>query len=177
MRKKEIIVSAVCMFFAGAVLWLTYGFKGGHYGGPLAASTFYPRVISLGIIVLSGILIFSESIRKKSSEKIEVEGLNSSSIAHDEQSKESGERMKGLERINAVRMLIGALICVLYTVFLDIVGYALATPVMLAVFCWVLGLRNWFKIVSFSVGITLAMYVVFDKLLDVVLPAGVFPLP
>jgi len=177
MRIKEIIVGGTCIFFAVAIFWLTYGFKGGHYGGPLAQSTFYPRVISLGIIVLSVIVILGELLKKKLDKGIEVEKASSASIAHDEQVKESDKEREGSKKIGVIKMLVGALICVLYTVFLGIAGYALATPVMLAIFFWVLGVRNWFKISGFSVGITLAMYVVFAKLLDVVLPAGVFALP
>ena len=171
--RREVIVGLVCIFLALVIFWLTYGFKGGHYGGPLASATFYPRLISSGIIGLSIILIIDEVIIKK---KIKESKRKDEKVTEEDTERGLESRWR-IEKINLVRMIAGALICIFYTIFLDVVGYILATPVMLFLFFWVLGVKGWIKIAGLSLGITFAMYIVFAKLLDVVLPVGILSLP
>ncbi|NCB01426.1 MAG: tripartite tricarboxylate transporter TctB family protein [Spirochaetia bacterium] len=62
----------------------------------------------------------------------------------------------------------------LYYILLPLVGFIITNIIMLSLFFVVLKLRSWWKVASLSVGITVVLYVVFQTLLHVRLPSGVF---
>jgi len=65
---------------------------------------------------------------------------------------------------------------VLYLIGLATLGYYVATPLALAAFFIVLGLRNPLTIFSLSLGVTLIVWYTFGTLLRVILPVGMLGL-
>jgi hypothetical protein len=64
------------------------------------------------------------------------------------------------------------LACFLYAATLERAGFMLLTPVLVAVLLWLLHLRNVVQLAVISVVSTLALYGLFDVLLNVRLPHG-----
>ena len=70
-------------------------------------------------------------------------------------------------------MLVAVLVVlVLYALALPSLGFLIATPLMLGVIIWVLGLRAWSSLAVTAVGMTVVLWFVFVRLLRVLLPAG-----
>jgi putative tricarboxylic transport membrane protein len=59
-----------------------------------------------------------------------------------------------------------------YIAALPFLGVAMATPICLAAFFWYFELRRWGRILLFSIGVTIAIYYIFEKLMGVPLPMG-----
>jgi len=62
----------------------------------------------------------------------------------------------------------------IYLIFLDMVGYHLLTPILLFITSFIYGERNWFFTIIYSIIISLLIALIFEELLNVVLPVGVF---
>lgn len=60
-----------------------------------------------------------------------------------------------------------------YIAILPYLGVALATPLCLFSLFWYFGVRKWSWILFFTVGVTIFIYAVFEKLMDIPLPAGI----
>ncbi len=73
------------------------------------------------------------------------------------------------------RMLIVVLVCLgVYAAIMPLLGFRIATPILLGGVIWTLGLRAWPSLVGTAVGVTVVLWVVFDRLLHVLLPKGFF---
>jgi putative tricarboxylic transport membrane protein len=59
-----------------------------------------------------------------------------------------------------------------YIAALPLLGVAIATPLCLAAFFWYFELRRWGWTLLFSIGVTVVIYYVFEKLMGVPLPMG-----
>lgn len=72
------------------------------------------------------------------------------------------------------RGVLGAVVALLvaYGLFLPTLGFLLATPALLGTVAWLLGLRPVSTVATAAVGMTLALYAVFGRLLHVLLPLG-----
>ena len=62
----------------------------------------------------------------------------------------------------------------IYLNFLDMIGYHLLTPILLFITSFIYGERNWFITIIYSIIISLLIALIFEELLNVVLPVGVF---
>lgn len=62
----------------------------------------------------------------------------------------------------------------IYLIFLDMVGYHLLTPILLFITSFIYGERNWLTTIIYSIIISLLIALIFEELLNVVLPVGVF---
>lgn len=63
-------------------------------------------------------------------------------------------------------------VLVLYAFALPYLGFLIATPFMLGAVIWFLGLRAWPSLAVTAVGVTVVLWIVFARLLRVLLPAG-----
>jgi len=61
---------------------------------------------------------------------------------------------------------------VVYAAVMPVVGFLIATPVLLAAVIRLLGLRQWAAVLGTAVGVTAVLYVVFGRALHVLLPLG-----
>jgi putative tricarboxylic transport membrane protein len=60
-----------------------------------------------------------------------------------------------------------------YAVVLDVVGYVVATILLSVVVLRVLDTKSWWKLIIIGLVLSLGTYFLFDRLLDVSLPAGI----
>lgn len=75
------------------------------------------------------------------------------------------------------RLFTMAVVVVLYAIGLSVLGFLIATPIILYASIVILGMnpKAYFKTAAVSVAVTVVVYVVvFEKLLTVMLPAGMF---
>jgi len=74
------------------------------------------------------------------------------------------------------RLMVMAGVVVLYAICLSILGFLIATPIILYISIRILGMnpKAYFKTATVSVCVTAVVYVVFEKLLTVMLPSGMF---
>ena len=61
-----------------------------------------------------------------------------------------------------------------YLVLLDTIGYHLLTPALLFVTSIIYGERNWLTTLIYSIVVSLIIAFIFEELLNVVLPVGIF---
>jgi hypothetical protein len=66
------------------------------------------------------------------------------------------------------------LLVILYYVILPFLGFIITNIVMLSLFFIFLKLRTWWKVLLLSISITAVLYIIFQLLLHVRLPLGVF---
>lgn len=59
---------------------------------------------------------------------------------------------------------------VVYSLVLPRVGFLLATPLLLGAVIWLLGLRRWSTMAATAIGVTGVLYIVFARMLKVLLP-------
>ena len=78
---------------------------------------------------------------------------------------EAADFRTGLSRVAVV-----AVILVVYTWLLVILGYLILTPALLAILVWLLGERRWWLILINSFGFSLALYFIFQNLIYVIMP-------
>jgi len=69
-------------------------------------------------------------------------------------------------------MLVTIALCVAYAAAWGLLGFALATLAYVAAQLWVLQRRHWTDLLAVPAGITLLVWLVFDKLLLLPLPQG-----
>jgi hypothetical protein len=80
-------------------------------------------------------------------------------------------RLAGADR---ARVLWVAALTGVYVVIIERLGFMTATAPYLFGFCLALGERRWTRLILFSVGVSVATYLVFDQALNVPLPRGLF---
>jgi putative tricarboxylic transport membrane protein len=59
---------------------------------------------------------------------------------------------------------------IVYSLALPRAGFLVATPLLLAGVIWLLGLRRWSTVAGTAVGVTATLYIVFARMLKVLLP-------
>ena len=84
---------------------------------------------------------------------------------------------KNIEKTNLIfdlkHIQLFIIFCI-YLIFLDMIGYHLLTPILLFITSFIYGERNWFITIIYSIIISLLIALIFEELLNVVLPVGVF---
>jgi len=175
-RRWNIISASFCVGLACYIIYLTlttFVEDRATGGGPFANSAFYPQLVAGIIIFLSVLLVISSFIQKPGGEKPPEAGKDET--LRDIDQPEEGQPL-GNDRVSR-KFLIGiAFILIVYTVLLDMFGYAVVTPFFMALMFWMLKIRKWIAITVLSVISTFVMYVFFASLLEVILPPGRYSL-
>ena len=83
---------------------------------------------------------------------------------------ESEKKEKG--KIDIKSLLIFGLICILYLLVFNFLGFVLSTIILLVLLMMLLGERRWWFILLVSVISSLIIYLLFAKYLSVMLPKG-----
>ena len=123
-------------------------------GGPYDNAASYPRNIAILMLALLAVQLVRELMRFGGSAEL------------DEAPSQAGLR-------RAVGLL---LVFVTYLFCLDWFGYHLSTAPMAAIVMLLCGLRNPIKIIGLALAMSLVLAFVFEKILNVVLPIGIFGL-
>jgi putative tricarboxylic transport membrane protein len=108
--------------------------------------TFYPRVLAVVLAVLATVLI-ARSLTDRSDPS-------------------------PLSRVRAGRLFAVFGVMLLWVGLLPYLGFPLVTPLLLVAVMWILGHRRWRSLIAVSLGLTLALYLVFVRTLNVLLPMG-----
>lgn len=137
---------------------------------------FFPRLVLAALIVLAGVL-FASTFRSPGPEAGGSEGLPQSPLrgASGEPAGGGalrGERPAAADRREPVVAALILLVLLAYALSLERLGFLASTPVFLGgLFVWQLGWRNWRKAAVTALAVSVGVWVVFDLLLEVMLPA------
>nr|WP_239565421.1 tripartite tricarboxylate transporter TctB family protein [Brevibacillus fulvus] len=110
---------------------------------------FFPKMIASVLILLSLVMIFSSFRRQPGNEP------------------ETGA-------IPWSKTILGFILTFLYLALVYFGGFYISTPLFMICFIWLFGYRKTIPAVAVTVVVTLFVYLVFEKVLQVPLPAGVF---
>ena len=122
-------------------------------GGPYDNGAAYPRAVAIVIAVLVILQLFFSAFAKIDTEEIQVTSLAQ------------------LKRPASV-----LLVFALYVALLTTLGYHLTTAPMIFALMWVCGARSHVKQVVVAIAIAFTFAYIFEKVLNVVLPGGMFAL-
>ncbi len=159
--KSELAVAwcfAIPAFIALFEIHTKFVALGMHTGGGEQNAALFPRLLScllLFLVVLKTLSIVIES--KK----------NPCAV---------GEAVIVFEKDGRRRLALIFLVFVLYLLGLNFLGYYAATPLALAAFFMILGIRKVLPLALLSLGVTIAVWYSFGILLKVILPVGRFGL-
>lgn len=121
-------------------------------GGPYDNAASYPRNIAILMLALLAVQLIRD---------LAFRGEDASEAVSE----------TGLQR--SVALLV---IFAIYLVSLDWLGYHISTTPMAAAVMWICGLRNIVKAVGFALCMAFILAFAFEKILNVVLPGGIFGL-
>jgi hypothetical protein len=142
--------------------------QGAASGTAITNAAMYPRLIA-GLLLLLIIVQLISSIRKQHL-KSKLTSEQSMNI-HD--GEESGSRdVKQIRR----QIMLSSAAFVAYLLVLPIFGYLLATHILIIALVLILGVRSIIRVFSFSVVLTFVCAIVFEGLLNVHLPRGIWGL-
>lgn len=72
------------------------------------------------------------------------------------------------------KIILGFVLTFAFLALVSFAGFYISAPIFLFVFMWLFGYRKPVSVVAVAVLVTLFIYLVFEKVLQVPLPAGVF---
>ncbi len=175
-RISNIISASFCVALALYIFYLTlttFVQDQATGGGPFANSAFYPQWVAGVIIFLSLLLGVSSLLRKREREEPRWAEKDEAADALDRLEE---KQPLGQDNISGGAIIGIAFILIVYTVLLDMFGYIVVTPFFMALFFWMLRIRNWIAIALLSVISSVALYVFFSSILEVILPPGRYSL-
>jgi putative tricarboxylic transport membrane protein len=136
------------LFFLFGIVWLTmsYDLASSNFGGGLGLGPdFFPRLLAILMIIFSLIQLVRTFRKDKKEEiKLNVHGLSAVIIAS----------------------------CIAYLFAIGIIGYLVSTFLFLTGVIYVLSRKRSIKDVIIALGISLALYGIFQLVLKVPLPTG-----
>lgn len=144
MGKIDIYIGMGLMALAATFFALTFQFPKQTLAMP---PTLFPRVISAGLFILAGLLVF-QGWKKK----------------------ENMSEMQKKVRFPWVRFILMILIAFFYTRLLEVASYILATPFLIAGLMIIFYEKRWSWIISVSVTVTFILYILFRIIFKVPLP-------
>lgn len=152
--KRADVVSGAILLVASAVFFYQSTKLEMMYGSSIPGTGFLPYWLSLGMVLLSLLLI--------------VGGLRGSASRTSIQWP-SG---RGLVWIVSALAALAA-----YTLLVNVVGYILSTFAFLVVVVRMLSTYRWYAVISFSLAASVGMYLIFATWLQMSLPTGLLIIP
>ncbi|UOQ91903.1 tripartite tricarboxylate transporter TctB family protein [Halobacillus shinanisalinarum] len=134
-----------------AILALLFYFWGNAFSEEASQ---WPQFFAITLLLLS-ILLVVDTFLKPNREKDEDE---------DEVAK---------PQIYEKKVFYSALLLIVYLLIMDKLGFLLTTPIFLAALLWAINYRFITKLVTISLGTTIALTIIFQFLLGVPIPQGV----
>ena len=155
MRKAEVIFGTATILVAVLFIALAGSFPDSR--GDDVGMAFYPRMMGFIIIALSTVVIF-QSFRKKP----------------ETSTGEKEEPFFDIEDKGIYRVLVMIAMTLFYASVLGVLGFLVITPIYLIVLMFIFKAGSVKRILLVSVLTTLAIYIVFQRLLLIPLPTGIF---
>jgi hypothetical protein len=160
----ELLMAAAFLGLAGLIFQQTrtvFAEAGAAEGGAMENAAMYPEFLAAALVILALLQI----VRTLWGVRAAVATAADAHVAH-------------LSQRDRRRHLIRALVCfaafTVYLLVLRVVGYHLATPVLMAVLYVTLGVRNPLVAAVLGVATSLVMSLFFELGLNVILPVGRF---
>jgi hypothetical protein len=145
MRRADLLGGIGLLLFAAFYFERSFAISTGLASDRLGP-TFFPRVLASGLALLAAVLIIRALLDRSD--------------------------RTPLSAVRATR-LFGVLgLTILWALLLPRVGFLLVTPLLLGSVMWTMGLRRWRGLIGVSIGMTLVLYLVFVRGLNVLLPMG-----
>lgn len=148
MKKVNVILSAVLIGFGIFYAYLTANLPDRNLPNTLG-SDFMPWVLA-GCLFLLSLLLLIKSVFGSSPEQFDFS-------------------ISPKEGFGVIFLTIGVFA---YVKFMILIGFVLATPIFLALLMLITGSRKWKEIVIVSIFATFSIYLLFQKIFQVILPRG-----
>lgn len=148
MKRANYLLSILMIILASFVYYYAGRFVG--LGGSDLGPSFFPRMVSIFIYILSVLLI----IVTLTTHKVDKQSL--------------------FNKNGFLRVLSGAILILFYFILIKGIGFIFSTIVFLVVFMKLLGIRIWIKSILISITTTLIVYYLFQDILKVRLPSGLW---
>jgi putative tricarboxylic transport membrane protein len=162
----ELLMAAAFLALAGLIFEQTgtvFAEAGAASGGAMQNAAMYPEFLA-GALVLLALLQIVRTLWGAGA------GLPAGTTVGDARVRLTGDE----RRRHLVKALVCATAFVVYLLVLRVVGYHLATPVLMAVLYFTLGVRNPLVAAILGVATSLLMSLFFEVGLNVILPVGRF---
>lgn len=167
-KSNKYAVESLMWFLAGVIVFgLTYEFdefNPSYEFGPAA----WPRALLIGIMVAAVLLWRIPGAPIKTIVDRATESSGGS--ADKGQESESAVALSGRAKLHRAAIFAVPLA---YVFFMDMVGFLLVTPFFLIGYMYLLGYRNWRRLIPLSVAIYCAVVSLFIVLMSTPLPQGV----
>ena len=151
MRKANFFCALVGMAVSGTAFFMTLGFK--KFKNVPVEPAFFPRILTIGLFISSLILLIQAITADPKKDK---------------KSPTISPMDKGMRRLFA-----GIAIIVVYALLWEPLGFIISTPLAMAGMMFLLGYRNYLKMVTFSLGTMIVVFGAFKFFLTVDMPLGV----
>jgi len=145
MRRADLVGGLALLAFAGLYFQQSFSIRTGFAPDRLGPAA-YPRLLAIALAVMAAALLV-RAVRGRSDPS-------------------PPPPMRAGIFAGAVALMVG------YALALPSAGFLLATPVLLGAVIWLLGLRDWPRLLGTALGMTAVLYVVFVRALKVLLPMG-----
>ena len=150
MKKYNIGIVAVMWILSIGIFYFTKEFPSSYAGAP--GSGFWPRIIAVGIMITSVVLLVETFIKKEDSKEAPI--VYSS---------------PGIKRVYVLFGLI-----ILFGIGLQFLGMVISALVFVPAVMFTLGEKRIRFLAAGSIGITVSIYLIFTVGLNVVLPQAFF---
>ncbi|MBI4540090.1 MAG: tripartite tricarboxylate transporter TctB family protein [Gemmatimonadetes bacterium] len=145
MRRVDLFAGLALFAFAAFYFWQSLAVTVGFASDTLGP-TFFPRLLALGLAILALVVVVRAATNRS-------DPSAPAPLRH------------GL-------LVVLLVLIVAWAVLLPLLGYFIVTPPLLAAVMLLLGLRNLWKLLGTTLGLTLALYLLFGQALNVPLPMG-----
>ena len=175
-KYQDAIIAVLLLGFAGLFAYQVSELPEQHVQRDRGLAI-YPLVISIAIGVTSLLLLVKSLLKAlrtgdaDSEEEQEKRETGEDVTLEDEPEEDKSTEMGGQSFVSRVLFpVLGIAILVGYGLAMDMVGYLVATPILLVLLLLAYRVRSWKVIAGLSVGTTVVIYLVFYYLLLVRLP-------
>ncbi|MBR0367997.1 MAG: tripartite tricarboxylate transporter TctB family protein [Clostridia bacterium] len=155
----NLVISVLLLAFEIWAYFQAAGFRQVK-GAYVQASTF-PQIMDIGMMIFTIVLLVQSLIK--------VFGH----MKPTDPDAEAAPSMNPIKNKGVAAALFVILLCVLYTLLFDKLGYVLVSAIVSIVIMWLIGKRKPVTVILVSVLVPLVMWIVFYKLLTVNIPMGV----
>jgi hypothetical protein len=150
--------------------WVTLEAEGAASGGAMDNAAMYPEWLAGALLVLCLI----QAVRIVTG--VETRSLDDADAAAVGPPMVPAALDAGAIRTYRLKALAAAVAVVAYLLLLKPLGYHIATPLLMAVLFYLLEVRNVLWLVGLALATSIVAALFFEKLLNVVLPVGMFAL-
>ena len=155
----NLVISVLLLAFEIWAYFQAAGFRQVK-GAYVQASTF-PQIMDIGMMIFTIVLLIQSLIKMFGQMK------------PTDPDAEAAPSMNPFKNKGVAAALFVILLCVLYTLLFDRLGYVLVSAIVSIVIMWLIGKRKPVTVILVSVLVPLVMWIVFYKLLTVNIPMGV----